>query len=138
MGGFGGPTFHTLRHILKDTLLRAARSQHEAAATRRGMQWQPDVSRRMRERTMPILVAREVGRHTPQHCSGLSSGTNRRREYRAQLIVHRMRRNRLTPLTFSSAAGGALVGAAAGNPVAGAVVGGLGGASIGAATAPER
>jgi hypothetical protein len=30
------------------------------------------------------------------------------------------------------------VGAAAGNPVAGAVVGGLGGAAIGAATAPER
>ena len=36
------------------------------------------------------------------------------------------------------AGGGALVGAAAGNPVAGAVVGGLGGAAIGAATAPER
>ena len=36
------------------------------------------------------------------------------------------------------AGGGALVGAAAGNPVAGAVVGGLGGAAIGAATAPRQ
>lgn len=36
------------------------------------------------------------------------------------------------------AGGGALVGAAAGNPVAGAVVGGLGGAAIGAATTPNR
>ena len=36
------------------------------------------------------------------------------------------------------AGGGALVGAAAGNPIAGAVVGGLGGAAIGAATAPRR
>lgn len=36
------------------------------------------------------------------------------------------------------AGGGALVGAAAGNPVAGAVVGGLGGAAIGAATAPSN
>jgi osmotically inducible lipoprotein OsmB len=36
------------------------------------------------------------------------------------------------------AGGGALVGAAAGNPIAGAVVGGLGGAAIGAATAPTR
>jgi osmotically inducible lipoprotein OsmB len=36
------------------------------------------------------------------------------------------------------AGGGALVGAAAGNPVAGAVVGGLGGAAIGAATAPQH
>ena len=35
------------------------------------------------------------------------------------------------------AGGGALVGAAAGNPVAGAVVGGLGGAAIGAATTPR-
>jgi hypothetical protein len=34
------------------------------------------------------------------------------------------------------AGGGALIGAAAGNPVAGAVVGGLGGAAIGAATTP--
>ena len=34
------------------------------------------------------------------------------------------------------AAGGAVVGAAAGNPIAGAVVGGLGGAAIGAATTP--
>lgn len=36
------------------------------------------------------------------------------------------------------AGGGALVGAAAGNPIAGAVVGGLGGAAIGAATAPRQ
>ena len=36
------------------------------------------------------------------------------------------------------AGGGALVGAAAGNPVAGAVVGGLGGAAVGAATTPNR
>ncbi len=36
------------------------------------------------------------------------------------------------------AGGGALVGAAAGNPWAGAVVGGLGGAAIGAATAPRQ
>jgi len=36
------------------------------------------------------------------------------------------------------AGGGALVGAAAGNPVAGAVVGGLGGAAISAATAPRQ
>jgi hypothetical protein len=36
------------------------------------------------------------------------------------------------------AGGGALVGAAAGHPVAGAVVGGLGGAAIGAATAPRQ
>jgi len=36
------------------------------------------------------------------------------------------------------AGGGALVGAAAGNPLAGAVVGGLGGAAIGAATTPNR
>jgi osmotically inducible lipoprotein OsmB len=35
------------------------------------------------------------------------------------------------------AGGGALVGAAAGNPLAGAVVGGLGGAAIGAATTPR-
>jgi hypothetical protein len=35
------------------------------------------------------------------------------------------------------AAGGAVVGAAAGNPIAGAVVGGLGGAAIGAATTPR-
>ena len=34
------------------------------------------------------------------------------------------------------AGGGALVGAAAGNPLAGAVVGGLGGAAVGAATTP--
>jgi len=34
--------------------------------------------------------------------------------------------------------GGALVGAAAGNPLAGAVVGGLGGAAVGAATTPNR
>jgi hypothetical protein len=36
------------------------------------------------------------------------------------------------------AGGGALVGAAAGNPLAGAVVGGLGGAAVGAATTPNR
>lgn len=36
------------------------------------------------------------------------------------------------------AGGGALVGAAAGNPLAGAVVGGLGGAAVGAATTPRR
>jgi osmotically inducible lipoprotein OsmB len=36
------------------------------------------------------------------------------------------------------AGGGALIGAAAGNPWAGAVVGGLGGAAIGAATAPRQ
>jgi osmotically inducible lipoprotein OsmB len=36
------------------------------------------------------------------------------------------------------AGGGALIGVAAGNPVAGAVVGGLGGAAIGAATAPRN
>ena len=36
------------------------------------------------------------------------------------------------------AGGGALVGAAAGNPLAGAVVGGLGGAAIGAATTPRQ
>jgi osmotically inducible lipoprotein OsmB len=36
------------------------------------------------------------------------------------------------------AGGGALVGAAAGNPWAGAVVGGLGGAAVGAATAPRQ
>jgi osmotically inducible lipoprotein OsmB len=36
------------------------------------------------------------------------------------------------------AGGGALVGAAAGNPLAGAVVGGLGGAAVGAATTPQR
>ena len=35
------------------------------------------------------------------------------------------------------AGGGALVCAAAGNPLAGAVVGGLGGAAIGAATTPR-
>jgi len=36
------------------------------------------------------------------------------------------------------AGGGALVGAAAGNPWAGAIVGGLGGAAVGAATTPQR
>jgi len=36
------------------------------------------------------------------------------------------------------AGGGAVVGAAAGNPVAGAVVGGLGGAAVGAATTPRQ
>jgi len=36
------------------------------------------------------------------------------------------------------AGGGALVGAAAGNPWAGAIVGGLGGAAVGAATTPRR
>jgi osmotically inducible lipoprotein OsmB len=36
------------------------------------------------------------------------------------------------------AGGGALIGVAAGNPVAGAVVGGLGGAAIGAATTPRN
>ena len=39
--------------------------------------------------------------------------------------------------TLLVSGGGALVGAAAGNPVAGAVVGGLGGAAIGAATTPR-
>ena len=34
------------------------------------------------------------------------------------------------------AGGGALIGAAAGNPAAGAIVGGLGGAAVGAATTP--
>jgi hypothetical protein len=36
------------------------------------------------------------------------------------------------------AGGGALVGAAAGNPASGAIVGGLGGAAVGAATTPRH
>ena len=51
------------------------------------------------------------------------------------LHVRRLGEMQVCPI---GAGGGALVGAAAGNPLAGAVVGGLGGAAVGAATTPRR